>query len=687
MLRRILKRLSGKPDPKNSLEMLVSKLRESGKFKPSWYLKQYPDIQNNPQWRNNPELHYLLHGAAEGRDPAPFFDTTWYLNEYEDVRKSGVNPLVHYLHFGKAEGRYPNPRKLKGARGKQNEKVSANRSDIRNRLAIHLWGGLSDSALKGLKESYENKTLTAKERCSAAWHAARWHFFTGEYQTAYELALFMHEYRTGRSLEKEGMLLRVFCELNLGLVEQAKQTLSDYLTEHPDDSDAHFAMANTTSDCDEKLSWINTAYQKYGLLPIQKIDSALPLSINNIQSLVKERVEGDEKVSIIMPVYNAENQLHIAVDSLLNQTWQNIDVIIVDDCSPDKTFEVAQSYAARDARVIAIRQEQNAGAYRARNKGLTIASGDFITTHDSDDWSHPQKLETQIKEFRARPNLKGVCTHWIRTNSDLTFTQNWRPNNALTHWSHSSFMFRREVVEELGGWDNVRIGADTEFIWRVKAHFGNENYDQIRKEIPFAFALDDEGSLTRTKITHVRTVYFGLRHIYREICAWWHRNGGHLHIESDDSRTSLPIPTAMLERNGAPLNLDILLISDFANKEKSASAFEFLRNTPNSLKIGLYHWPTFANFPSALLDEYFAVLAKNIAIPVVGGETVDVETLVVCDEELLLHPVDHLPLFKSVGKAYVFNNEKLNDKNYSDHILSSEFVVSNTNETDIAKLI
>ena len=57
----------------------------------------------------DPIIHFLEHGASEGRDPSPLFKTRWYLEEYADVRTVGMNPLVHYLRFGKAEGRKPAP--------------------------------------------------------------------------------------------------------------------------------------------------------------------------------------------------------------------------------------------------------------------------------------------------------------------------------------------------------------------------------------------------------------------------------------------------------------------------------------------------------------------------------------------------------------------------------------------------
>ena len=79
----------------------------SGLLDRNWYLDTYPDVQKSGA---SPEIHYLEHGAEEGRDPNPVFDTRWYLQQNPDVLAAGVNPLVHYLEHGAAEGRHPSPR-------------------------------------------------------------------------------------------------------------------------------------------------------------------------------------------------------------------------------------------------------------------------------------------------------------------------------------------------------------------------------------------------------------------------------------------------------------------------------------------------------------------------------------------------------------------------------------------------
>lgn len=101
-------------------------------------------------------------------------------------------------------------------------------------------------------------------------------------------------------------------------------------------------------------------------------------------------------VSIIMPLYNYGRFLNAAVDSVLSQTYANWELIIVDDCSTDDSFAIAQDLAKKDNRIIAYRLDRNGGTSAARNKGLDMAKGEFVAFLDSDDEYDPNYLESQL---------------------------------------------------------------------------------------------------------------------------------------------------------------------------------------------------------------------------------------------------------------------------------------------------
>lgn len=102
------------------------------------------------------------------------------------------------------------------------------------------------------------------------------------------------------------------------------------------------------------------------------------------------------KVSVITPAYNASRYLAESVASVQGQTFSDWEMVIVDDCSKDNTYELACSLAENDKRIIVIKHEKNSGAAAARNTALDVATGDFIAFLDSDDLWMPNKLEKQL---------------------------------------------------------------------------------------------------------------------------------------------------------------------------------------------------------------------------------------------------------------------------------------------------
>ncbi len=92
------------------------------------------------------------------------------------------------------------------------------------------------------------------------------------------------------------------------------------------------------------------------------------------------------KVSIIIPVYNVEPYLRKALDSVVNQTLRDIEIICINDCSPDNSLAILEEYAQRDSRIKIINQETNQGQGVARNLGIDMATGEYLTFLDPDDW-------------------------------------------------------------------------------------------------------------------------------------------------------------------------------------------------------------------------------------------------------------------------------------------------------------
>lgn len=114
------------------------------------------------------------------------------------------------------------------------------------------------------------------------------------------------------------------------------------------------------------------------------------------------------KISIIVPIYNVEKYLQKCVDSILCQTYKNLEIILVNDGSPDNCPAICDEYAKKDKRIKVI-HKQNGGVSSARNAGLDVATGKYVQFVDSDDWVEPEYSKTMINLIEENNCDLGIC--------------------------------------------------------------------------------------------------------------------------------------------------------------------------------------------------------------------------------------------------------------------------------------
>ncbi|MFD2760937.1 glycosyltransferase family 2 protein [Lentibacillus juripiscarius] len=124
-------------------------------------------------------------------------------------------------------------------------------------------------------------------------------------------------------------------------------------------------------------------------------------------------------ISVITPAYNAEEFIGETIESVINQTYSNWEMIIVDDCSSDKTVEHVKRYSMQDERIKLVELEENSGSAIARNKAMEEARGQYIAFLDSDDLWFPEKLENQLR-FMQQKDIAFSFTKYVRMEEDGT---------------------------------------------------------------------------------------------------------------------------------------------------------------------------------------------------------------------------------------------------------------------------
>lgn len=164
-----------------------------------------------------------------------------------------------------------------------------------------------------------------------------------------------------------------------------------------------------------------------------------------------------------MPVYNAEGFLAAALDSILAQSWNNIELIAVDDGSTDDSLAILHKCRARDRRVHVV-SRPNTGIVGALNDGLALCRGEYIARMDADDLVHPRRLELQVKLMEKTPHLVAVGT--AVEMIDVAGHRLWIDRPQLTHERieaelllgnglaiiHATAMMRREALTRIGGY-------------------------------------------------------------------------------------------------------------------------------------------------------------------------------------------------------------------------------------------
>ena len=224
----------------------------------------------------------------------------------------------------------------------------------------------------------------------------------------------------------------------------------------------------------------------------------------------------DPLISVIVPVYNVEQYLSRCIESLLNNTYQNLEIICIDDGSTDGSLETLRRYESADFRIIVI-AKQNGGVASARNAGLKVSRGDFVAFVDSDDFVHPQFIERMLAAQRkTNADIVTGDYHSVREKElPVSFQMISSEKVDAIPLTRKAFfqkhlyrsyvwmkLFRRCVVTRVPFHEEIRYGEDAVFI----AEIGESD-----KEITFCFLPEKlyyyvgrEGSLVYEMDTQTR---------------------------------------------------------------------------------------------------------------------------------------------------------------------------------------
>lgn len=282
--------------------------------------------------------------------------------------------------------------------------------------------------------------------------------------------------------------------------------------------------ATLAEDDAEWLAHVNAYVEPFAIAPIRLEGTSGPRFLR-LAADAPETISGGPLVTVIMPAFNAEATLAHAAGSILKQSWAELELIIVDDCSTDTTYEIGHHIARNDPRARVLRNRVNVGPYVSKNMALSMARGEYITCHDADDWAHPQRLENQVDALLAADGRACVAS-WLRLDQAGAFggftSIGRQSHDGALRIAHVTCMIEAEFMRRyVGHWDCVRFGADGEMLERLEGLLGQ---DLLRPRQLSVFSLDTPRSLTNDTVHGIsRTAGLSAtRREYRDAWRRWH---------------------------------------------------------------------------------------------------------------------------------------------------------------------
>lgn len=345
-------------------------------------------------------------------------------------------------------------------------------------------------------------------------------------------------------------------------------------------------------------------------------------------------------VTVVMSSYQRGEMMFRAIDSILNQTWRSLELLVVDDDSGPGYDDLYDKVANLDPRIRVVRQRVNGGTYLARNRAMNLARGEFITFQDSDDWSHPERIERQIQPMLADDNIYATQSYCVRTDDFLDPIAIGYPKHLRRN--ESSLMFRRSVVNEVGYFHYTRKAGDSEY--RLRMETALDTLTHMVHEEPLAIVRLTPGSLSRNEFKPgyrhpTRFLYsqaFQLEHQRALETADFYKG----HHEYKDNY----VPATFQPRRSdvSDQTLDVIVADDLRDISPSyAWTVACVRQLhAQGLRVGIAHWAGIHNVAArgeALDQTVTELLVDGLAVPVNFGERRKCKSVIVSDAALLHH--------------------------------------------------
>ncbi len=217
-------------------------------------------------------------------------------------------------------------------------------------------------------------------------------------------------------------------------------------------------------------------------------------------------------VSVIIPCYNAESYIGECIESVLSQSYKNIEIICVENNSSDNTLSVLTTYLTKFPEKLVLLKETKPGASVARNTGLSVAKGEWIQFLDADDILLPEKIMTQLK-LAVESDADMVVGNYSRTENSITekivqIKDSWEGLIKGRLGFTSSNLWKRTTLTKVGGWDDIKSSQEAYLMFKILKEKGKIIFDEEFNTIKMERTRN---SISKTNVKDNITRYIELR--------------------------------------------------------------------------------------------------------------------------------------------------------------------------------
>ena len=521
-------------------------------------------------------------------------------------------------------------------------------SDSAGDLDKKLWGGFSTSAFIELKRILQGTSAERRKANLAARSLARWHHVHGDRARTLDALQGMAE--LDPSKERERLLVQADSLQQLGDGAAARALADTALATLGDDPDFCMVMANSHLDPTDSapdgaaaLVWLNRVFMRSGMAGFDLIDETADFGLANLQARPGEAIaaptEGVPLVSVLMPLAQMSQQLASTVDSLLAQSWQNCELLMI---GAPEAIRTALGPERMDPRIKIVPGHGHQHDHDLLNLGLRHAEGEFITPHRGNEHAHPEKLAAQVNALKNPQCHAARSCHGL-VNADGQFLGCWAPEFTFAATNSSGVMLRAVDLRLLGGWDPVASEPDDYLLWRIEQAFGKTSVTLVAPRTPLAFTrLNGE----HLRPTHMRFPHGARRNDFRRLLRQASVRRMELASQGESGENPGYAYGPLSPAPKVPAHLDHAFVGDLSLE--AVGLDQVLGRIEEHLEreetIGLVHWPDYRSSWNTTLDPRIAELIDRNDLYLLDGDTrTRTEVLTLCNPYLISHRLDDLP--------------------------------------------